>query len=115
MADLFARRPSAGAGDDRRRTLARRAGTADLGGGRSAGYAVDSWQGVFLPAKTAPGIVSAMSAEINAALATPAIKDALARNAYTAEGSTPEALRKWLQADTEKWIGVIKAAGIKID
>ncbi len=79
------------------------------------GYAVDSWQGVFLPAKTPPNIVSKMSAEIIAALATPAIKDALARNAYTAEGSSPEALAKWLQADTEKWIGVIKDAGIKID
>jgi tripartite-type tricarboxylate transporter receptor subunit TctC len=79
------------------------------------GYAVDSWQGVFLPAKTPPDIVNTMSAEINAALATPAIKDALARNAYTANGSSPQALRKWLQADTEKWIGVIKGAGIKID
>ena len=80
-----------------------------------AGYAVDSWQGVFLPAKTPPDIVNKLSGETVAALATPGVKDALARNAYTAQGSSPEELGKWLQADTEKWIGVIKTAGIKID
>jgi tripartite-type tricarboxylate transporter receptor subunit TctC len=79
------------------------------------GYAVDSWQGVFFPAKTPAGIVNKMSAAIVAALAVPEIKDKLARNAYAAQGSAPEALRKWLQADTAKWTGVIKAAGIKID
>ena len=79
------------------------------------GYAVDSWQGVFLPAKTPPEIVDKLSAEIVAALAAPKIKDELARNAYAAQGSSPDGLRQWLKADTEKWIGVIKTAGIKIE
>ena len=34
-----------------------------------AGYVVDSWQGVFVPAKTPPDIVHKMSADIVAALA----------------------------------------------
>ena len=79
------------------------------------GYAVDSWQGVFLPAKTPPDIVDRMSAEIVAALALPAIKNKLAHNAYAAQGSSPDALRRWLAADTAKWGAVIKTAGIKID
>jgi len=79
------------------------------------GYAVDSWQGVFLPAKAPIDIVSKMSADIVAALAVPQIKDKLAHNAYTAQGSSPGELAKWLQADTVKWTGVIKAAGIKVD
>jgi tripartite-type tricarboxylate transporter receptor subunit TctC len=79
------------------------------------GYAVDSWQGVFLPATTPAAIVDKMSADITAALAVPAIKDKLALTAYAAQGSSPDTLRKWLQADTAKWSAVIKAAGIKID
>lgn len=79
------------------------------------GYAVDSWQGVFLPAKAPTDIVNKMSADIVAALAAPEIKDKLARNAYAAQGSSPDELRKWLEADTAKWTGVIKAAGIKVD
>ena len=79
------------------------------------GYTVDSWQGVFLPAKTPAEIINKMSEDIIAALATPAIKDKLARNAYTAQGSSPEELRKWLQADAARWSAVIKTAGIKID
>jgi tripartite-type tricarboxylate transporter receptor subunit TctC len=79
------------------------------------GYAVDSWQGVFLPAKTPAGIVSKMSADTVATLARPEIKDKLARDGYAAQGSSPDALRKWMQADAEIWTGVIKTAGIKID
>lgn len=79
------------------------------------GYAVDSWQGVFLPAKTPSGIVNKMSANIVAALAVPEVKDKLAANAYDARGSSPDELRQWLQMDTAKWTGVIRTAGIKID
>ncbi len=79
------------------------------------GYAVDSWQGVFVPAKTPAEIINKMSADITMALAVPAIKDKLARTAYAAQGSSPDALRQWLAADTAKWGAVIKAAEIKID
>ncbi len=79
------------------------------------GYAVNSWQGVFLPAKTPVGIINKMSADIITALAVPEIKDKLARNGYAAQGSSPDELGKWLKADTAKWTGVIKTAGIKVD
>jgi tripartite-type tricarboxylate transporter receptor subunit TctC len=80
-----------------------------------AGYAVDSWQGVFVPAKTPRPIVRKMSSDIVAVLAAPEIKEQLAHVAYTAQGSSPEELREFLKTDTAKWNAVIKSAGIKID
>ena len=79
------------------------------------GYAVDSWQGVFLPAKTPADIITRMSTDITTALAVPAIKGKLAQTAYAAQGSSPQALRQWLEADSAKWSAVIKTADIKID
>jgi tripartite-type tricarboxylate transporter receptor subunit TctC len=80
-----------------------------------AGYEVESWQGVFVPAKTPPEIVRKMSDDIVTTLAEPQIRAQLASSAYSAQGSSPEDLRKFLRADTEKWNAVIKTAGIKID
>jgi tripartite-type tricarboxylate transporter receptor subunit TctC len=80
-----------------------------------AGYEVDSWQGVFVPAKTPPEIVKKMSADIVTVLADPAIKEQLARSAYAARGSSPDELRAFLKADAAKWNDVIKAAGLKIE
>lgn len=79
------------------------------------GYEVDSWQGVFVPAKTPPQLIQKMSADIVAVLSQPAVIEQLARSAYTAGGSTPEEMRKFLKADTEKWNAVIKKAGIRVD
>jgi tripartite-type tricarboxylate transporter receptor subunit TctC len=80
-----------------------------------AGYKVESWQGVFVPAKTPPEIVRKMNAGIVAALAEPAVKEKLASAAYTAMSSSPDELREFLKSDTEKWNAVIKTAGITID
>jgi len=79
------------------------------------GYVVDSWQGVFAPAKTPPEIVTKMNAGIAKALAEPAVVDTLAHTAYTVVSSSPDELRKFLKTDTEKWESVIKTAKIMID
>ena len=79
------------------------------------GYVVDSWQGIFAPAKTPPEIVQRISGDLAKALAEPAPVDKLAHNAYTVESSSPGELAKFLKADTEKWEAVIKTTGIKID
>ena len=58
------------------------------------GYDVTAWQALFVPAKTPPEIIRRISADTNAALADPAIKDKLAKAGYVAEGSSPEALEQ---------------------
>jgi tripartite-type tricarboxylate transporter receptor subunit TctC len=79
------------------------------------GYDVTAWQALFVPAKTPPAIVRKISADTTTALADPAIKDRLAKTGYVAEGSSPEALARLLKSEIDKWSGVIKSVGIKID
>ena len=79
------------------------------------GYVVNSWQGIFAPAKTPPEIMRKMNAGVVKALAEPAIIQKLAQNAYAVESSSPEELRKFLRQDIYKWNAVITAANIKID
>jgi tripartite-type tricarboxylate transporter receptor subunit TctC len=79
------------------------------------GYEATSWQGLFVPVKTAPAIVNKMSADTNAALADPAIKSKLENMVYTPGGSSPKELAILLKAEIEKWRAIIKAADIKLD
>jgi tripartite-type tricarboxylate transporter receptor subunit TctC len=80
-----------------------------------AGYAVDSWQGVFAPAKTPGEIVQQISRDLAKALTEPSLIDKLARNAYTVGSSSPNELANFLKTDTEKWEAVIRTTGIRID
>jgi len=79
------------------------------------GYVVDSWQGIFAPAKIAPDISHKINADLAKALAEPLLVEKLGRNAYAAESSSTGELGKFLETDTEKWETVIKTTGIKID
>jgi tripartite-type tricarboxylate transporter receptor subunit TctC len=79
------------------------------------GYEVTGSQALFVPAKTLPEIVRKISADTNAALADPAIKNKLAEAGYVAGGSSPEELAARLKADIARWSGLIKSLGIKLD
>src|SRR5262249_29783648 len=79
------------------------------------GYVVDSWQGVFAPAKTPNEIVQKISRDLAKALAEPSLVEKLGRNAYTVGSSSPDGLANILKTDTQKWEAVIKTTGIKID
>jgi tripartite-type tricarboxylate transporter receptor subunit TctC len=79
------------------------------------GYEVESWQGVFVPARTPVEIVRKMNAAIAKALADPAVVNKLAETAYTTAPCSPDELRKFLQTDTQKWAAIIKAADLKIN
>jgi tripartite-type tricarboxylate transporter receptor subunit TctC len=79
------------------------------------GYVVESWQGVFAPAKTPPEILQKINGDLAKSLAAPVLVEKLERNAYTVESSSAGELAKFLEADTEKWGDVIKRTGIKID
>jgi tripartite-type tricarboxylate transporter receptor subunit TctC len=78
-----------------------------------SGYDVESWYGMWVPAKTPREIVKKMNADIVAMLAEPAVKARFELLGVVAAGSTPEQLAVRARADTELWGPVIKGANIR--
>ena len=78
-------------------------------------YLFAGWNAIFAPKGTPKPVIDRLSAALLAALADPAvqkrIEDVGAVPAKAAE-ATPEALRKLLAADVDKWKKVIAEAGI---
>jgi tripartite-type tricarboxylate transporter receptor subunit TctC len=71
------------------------------------------WIGLFAPAKTPPEVVSKIHAAVLKVLATDALKEGIAKDGFDiVTDESPDAFRKVIQADTEKWDKVIKAANI---
>ncbi len=80
-----------------------------------AGFSAYEWNGVWAPAATPPDIVKRLEAELRDALASPAVRQRLGElGALPATGGARE-LGEFVQAETAKWAGVIKASNIKAD
>jgi tripartite-type tricarboxylate transporter receptor subunit TctC len=78
------------------------------------GFQVDSWYGVFVPAKTPKPIVGELNRELNRILALPDVKERLSRDGVDPAGSTPEHLHGIVQNEKKMWLKVIKQANIKV-
>jgi tripartite-type tricarboxylate transporter receptor subunit TctC len=77
------------------------------------GYEVVSSNGYIVPAPTPRTIVVQLNAEINKALALPAVSEKFLAGGSLVGGGTPEEFADYLRRETAKWAKVIKAAGIE--
>jgi tripartite-type tricarboxylate transporter receptor subunit TctC len=77
------------------------------------GYEATIWLGVMAPAGTPKDVVDKLNAGINKVIARPDVKEAWAKQGAVPMVMTPAEFSKYLQADIEKWGGVVKGAGIK--
>jgi tripartite-type tricarboxylate transporter receptor subunit TctC len=78
------------------------------------GFHVDSWYGVFVPAKTPRPIVARLNAELVRILALSDVKERLSRDGVEPAGSTPEHLNSIVQAEKKVWTKVIREGNIKV-
>ena len=76
------------------------------------GYQASSWNGISAPAKTPRAIIDRLNREVNAAVASPDVKQRLQELGVEARGSTPEGLKELLVAEIAKWRTVIERARI---
>jgi tripartite-type tricarboxylate transporter receptor subunit TctC len=79
------------------------------------GFEVNSWYGLFVPAKTPQPVVTRLHTEFNRVLALPDVKERLASQGVEVAGSTPEELNAVVRAERKLWAKVIKQAGIRIE
>ena len=79
------------------------------------GFEVVAWAGVIAPAKTPKTVVDRLNAEINKALAGPAVGGKLAELGYEVVGGTPGRFAEHIRKESIKWADVVKRAGVRID
>ncbi len=84
---------------------------------REAGYnvVVDSWTGMFLPARTPDPIVNALSAALGQAVKSPQLIESLAKVGNVPTFQTPAQFAATLKADLLRWGPVVKASGFVAD
>ncbi len=79
------------------------------------GFDVGGWYSMLAPKGTPAAIVSRLNAEIVRQVALPDVQTRLAVMGLEPVGSTPQQLNEYMQAEIDRWVPVVKAAGIKPD
>lgn len=78
-------------------------------------FDVTVWFGLLAPANTPTAIVERLNAECRKALAAPEVKARFAAQGVETVGSSVEAFAALIQAETRKWIEIVKATGVTPD
>jgi tripartite-type tricarboxylate transporter receptor subunit TctC len=80
------------------------------------GFEVTAWSGIVVPAATPKAIVNKLNADVNKAMASPALREKFAALGFEPPvGGTPEAFAAHVRKELEKWADVVKRAGIKAE
>jgi tripartite-type tricarboxylate transporter receptor subunit TctC len=78
------------------------------------GYEAVGWFGLFAPAGTPAPIVATLNRDSVAALAAADVVQRLAEYGAEPAGTSPDAFRAFVNADTTKWLGLARRAGIEL-
>ena len=78
------------------------------------GYEATIWLGIMAPKGTPQAIVDRLNAEIARAIASPAIKEAWAKQGAVPMTMLPAEFGTYMERDIAKWADVIKKADIKL-
>jgi tripartite-type tricarboxylate transporter receptor subunit TctC len=79
------------------------------------GYEVQGWYGVFAPRATPRRIVGAINTELDRYGHSAEGRARLLSFGLVPTGGAPEAFAEYFRLETERWVRVIRAAGIKSD
>lgn len=78
------------------------------------GFEADSWNGLLAPAKTPPAILDRLNAEVNKALASPEVRDALVSQGAVVVGGSRQDFRQYLDKEVDRWSTVFKTVKISL-
>ena len=79
------------------------------------GYEAITWNGIVAPAGMPPAVIARLNAELNRALAEPALQQKLAAIGAEPAGGTPEEFAKFIRSEYAKWGDVVRRSGAKMD
>ena len=79
------------------------------------GYDVTVWYGLVAPKGTPPAILQKLNAEVNKALASPAVRQRYAALGAEPTQSTVEDFGKYIISEEKKWTSAVKNANIRIE
>jgi tripartite-type tricarboxylate transporter receptor subunit TctC len=74
-----------------------------------------AWYGMVVPSGTPPSIIDALRGAIVEGLKEPLLAGRIQTDGSYPIGSTPEALRSFMKAESERWASAIRRAGISVD
>jgi tripartite-type tricarboxylate transporter receptor subunit TctC len=74
-----------------------------------------TWYGILAPRGTPAPIVRLLNREINAQLATQALRDQFATVGVDADGGTPEQFMDFIKSEIAKWSAVMQYAGMQTE
>jgi tripartite-type tricarboxylate transporter receptor subunit TctC len=79
------------------------------------GYEATTWTGIVAPVGVPRAIVLRLNAELNKAIATPALKEKFALIGSESAGGTPEQFGEFIRRESAKWGEVVRRSGAKVD
>lgn len=79
------------------------------------GFDVKTWVGAWLPGGTDPAIVKKLNDAIRQGLSNPAARQRIAGMGLEIVASTPDAFRKSIGEESERWAKLIKDANLQIE
>jgi len=79
------------------------------------GFDALAWNGVLVPAATPKAIVQRLNTEINAVLKDPDVVQKMNASGFALVGGTPEEFGVLIRNESEKWVPVIRKAGVRIE
>ena len=77
------------------------------------GFSLDTWIGLFVPARTPPEVVAKVNAEVNRILGLPDVRARLVPQGIDLSTGSPEDLANLVREDHARWGRVIREAGVK--
>jgi tripartite-type tricarboxylate transporter receptor subunit TctC len=79
------------------------------------GYEVELWFGLMAPRDTPPSIINALNKAVNEALQDADMKKNLNAQGLASTGGEPQHFNQRIRKDYDRWVKVVREAGIKVN
>jgi tripartite-type tricarboxylate transporter receptor subunit TctC len=80
-----------------------------------AGFDINTWFGIFVPAGTPRDVIDRLQAEFTRALAAPDVREKMLNLGAEPVGNRPEEFATYIRSEAEKYARLVKSSGARAD